>query len=309
MNPQLLKLSIVICSWNRGRLLAETVASLLACHRDGTFEAEIIVVDNASTDDTGSQMSPFVEAGSIRLLNELRPGLSFARNAGVSVSHGDWIIFLDDDVLLPEDFLNRYAAATTSAADFGFMAGPVLPSFDQPLRPWVRGVLDVHPWCFSALDLGNPSRPLEKDQFPFGANMALRADLARQYPFDTSLGFKHGSLISGEETALFKAIRSSGASGFWVADVPLRHRLPAERASMEYLLRRAVGQGKADAYSSKAAGVRYRWLFPSILRRTVAVCFALLRGRQEVGSHVIALAREIAQLIWSFRLRPMFRSV
>jgi glycosyltransferase involved in cell wall biosynthesis len=307
MSHQLLQLSIVICSWNRGRLLTETVASLLACHRDGTFDVEIIVVDNASTDDTGARMSPFVEAGSLRLLNERRPGLSFARNAGVDATHGDWIIFLDDDVLLPEDFLNRYAAATRSAADFGFIAGPVIPSFDQPLRPWVQRVLDAHPWCFSALDLGKPSRPLAKDQFPFGANMALRADLARRFPFETSLGFKHGSLIPGEETALFKAIMSSGAKGAWVADVPLRHRLPAERARLEYLLRRAVGQGKADAYSARAAGTGYRWLFPSILRRTIAVCLAILRGRHEAGSHTIGLTREITQLIWSFRARLMSR--
>jgi glycosyltransferase involved in cell wall biosynthesis len=241
------------------------------------------------------------ESGAIRLLREPVPGLSVARNTGVSAINGNWTLFLDDDVLLPPSFLIRYANAMRTLKDFGFLAGAVIPAFDTPLRPWVAEVLRSHPWCFSALDLGGGTRALADDQFPFGANMAIRSDLARRFPFEPSLGFKHGSLVPGEETALFKAIVSSGEKGAWVADVPVRHRLPAVRATLPYLLRRAYGQGRAEGAVARATGVSSRWVLREAATSTGMIVGALAMSPKSVGARVVTWMRGVGHLVGAIR--------
>jgi hypothetical protein len=256
-------------------MLEDTINSLLACRRSDAFTADVIVVDNASTDGTSHRLQPFVERGDIRLLYESRPGLSFARNTGVQAATGRWIIFLDDDVLVPADFLVRYAAAMQEYPSAAFFAGAVLPVFDAPIPQWVSEVLSDHSWCFSAKDLGETTHELEGDQFPYGANMAIRRDIALQFPFQTALGFKHGTLVPGEETELFRAVAAAGFSGMWLADVPVRHRLPPYRASRTYLLRRAFGQGRADAVAAAASGADTRWVVPECFRLTLTLPYFL----------------------------------
>jgi glycosyltransferase involved in cell wall biosynthesis len=294
--PSAVRITALICSWNRSDMLEDTVNSLLACRRGAELECEIVVVDNASTDDTSARMKPYEARGDVRLFLEKEPGLSNARNLGVREARGDWILFLDDDVLLPELFLVNYARAIRELVWAGFLAGPVIPAFDHPLSPSVAMILREHSWCFSALELGGETRELAPGQFPFGANMAIRAEIARQFPFESGLGFKHGSLVPGEETALFRSIAEAGYRGAWIADVPLRHRLPANRATARFLLRRAFGQGQSDAIVADRANISSRWVVVDLLRLcAIFAAIAVVRPRA-VGSRSIEIARRIGHL-------------
>lgn len=92
-------LSVVIPTWNRAHLVCDAIDSALN-QRPG--EVEVIVVDDASTDDTAKLL---VERYGrwIRLLRlDERRGAGAARNAGVALARGEFVAFLDsDDVWLP----------------------------------------------------------------------------------------------------------------------------------------------------------------------------------------------------------------
>jgi glycosyltransferase involved in cell wall biosynthesis len=92
-------LSVVIPTWNRARLVCEAVESALA-QRSG--EVEVIVVDDASTDNTGDVLAERF-GSEIRLIRGAeRRGPGAARNAGAALAHGEFVAFLDsDDVWLP----------------------------------------------------------------------------------------------------------------------------------------------------------------------------------------------------------------
>jgi len=92
-------LTVVIPTWNRARLVCEAIDSALA-QRVG--EVEVIVVDDASTDDTVDVLARTF-GSHIRLLRlSDRRGPGAARNAGVQVASGTLLAFLDsDDVWLP----------------------------------------------------------------------------------------------------------------------------------------------------------------------------------------------------------------
>ncbi len=96
--------STVIPVHNRGSLLCEAVASVLA---QTWRPIEIIVVDDGSTDDTLAVARALEGAhpGVLRVVSQSNAGPGVARQAGVAECRGEFVQFLDsDDVLLPRKF-------------------------------------------------------------------------------------------------------------------------------------------------------------------------------------------------------------
>ncbi len=96
-----MQISVIIPAHNAADTLAETLSSLLA----QTYPCwEAIVVDDGSTDRTGSVASEFAARDPrIRLESQTQQGESGARNAGIALARYEWLLFLDaDDWLLPQ---------------------------------------------------------------------------------------------------------------------------------------------------------------------------------------------------------------
>jgi hypothetical protein len=71
---------------------------------------EVIVVNDGGRDDTESVLRPYIEAQRIRYLWQENQGVAAARNAGLAMATGDWIVFLDDDDLWLTDKLEWQVA-------------------------------------------------------------------------------------------------------------------------------------------------------------------------------------------------------
>ena len=97
-----MKLSIIVPVYNVEAFLKKCVDSLLA--QDLPKEDyEVILVDDGSTDGSGVLCDTLAaEHGNIRVIHQQNRGLSGARNAGIPVASGDYILFVDsDDYLCP----------------------------------------------------------------------------------------------------------------------------------------------------------------------------------------------------------------
>ena len=95
-------LSVIIPTWNRAHLVCDAINSALnQCPGD----VEVIVVDDASTDNTAGLLAETYGNGIRVLRRETRGGAGAARNAGVALASGEFVAFLDsDDVWLPGKF-------------------------------------------------------------------------------------------------------------------------------------------------------------------------------------------------------------
>src|SRR4051795_6957520 len=92
-----MKLSLVIPTYNRSAFLVQTILSVLAQTR---LPDELIVIDDGSTDDTRETLAKFGHQVSYHY--QPNAGLAAARTAGLGLSTGDVLCFLDsDDLLLP----------------------------------------------------------------------------------------------------------------------------------------------------------------------------------------------------------------
>lgn len=133
-----LRMSVVIPAFNRADLLAECLDSVMA---QSTPAWEVLVVDDASSDDTGAVAARYP----VRLLRHAQnQGLASARNTAIAAATGDALAFIDsDDVWYPDhltrltELLRRHPTAGlafTRTRSFGLrdeLRAVVLPA-DEP---------------------------------------------------------------------------------------------------------------------------------------------------------------------------------
>ena len=100
-------LSVIICTLNEEHYLPKLLETL--GRQKTTIPFEVLVVDAMSDDDTAGVVTRFRENASYPLSfwQLQRPGLSAQRNFGVSKALFDRLLFLDADVLLPDDFIGN----------------------------------------------------------------------------------------------------------------------------------------------------------------------------------------------------------
>ena len=111
MKQQETLFSIVIPLYNKGKYIADTLASVLS---QTYTDFEVIVVDDGSTDDGASTVKAVADSR-VRYYYKDNGGVSSARNYGVAKANGEWIYILDaDDIMMPnalEAFRNAVASA------------------------------------------------------------------------------------------------------------------------------------------------------------------------------------------------------
>lgn len=100
-------ISVVICTYNRCKDLQDTLHSLMKQRSSVDFLYEVLVIDNNSQDDTREavmQFLPFFN-DKLRYFCEKKQGLSYAKNSGLEKAKGDFIVFLDDDMTVPVNYI------------------------------------------------------------------------------------------------------------------------------------------------------------------------------------------------------------
>ena len=123
--------SVIIPTYNRWPMIAEAVQSVVA----QTFDAfELIVVDDGSTDDTARLLSSCDSR--LKVFSQPHAGVAAARNAGVAISLGKYIAFLDSDDLWSP-------AKLATQADFMERNSGV--HICQTEEVWIRGGVRVNP--------------------------------------------------------------------------------------------------------------------------------------------------------------------
>src|SRR5438270_654665 len=103
--------TVVICTWNRSRLLERTLSEFVNLRIPPHVQWEVLVVNNRCTDDTDRVISRFEATLPLRRLYQERPGKSNAANHAVAEAAGDLILWTDDDVLVDPGWVESYVRA------------------------------------------------------------------------------------------------------------------------------------------------------------------------------------------------------
>ncbi|MFH1454438.1 MAG: glycosyltransferase [Armatimonadota bacterium] len=102
-----MKISVIICTYNRADLIKGAVETLI--NQDlKKCDYEIIVADDGSTDNTSEEVCSIRTDANLRYFKRPHQSRSAARNYGINQANGDYILFVDDDILAPPDLLNQH---------------------------------------------------------------------------------------------------------------------------------------------------------------------------------------------------------
>jgi glycosyltransferase involved in cell wall biosynthesis len=257
--------SVLICTYNRSVSLARTLNYFVAMTPPADFHAEVIIVDNNSTDATEATVEDAAAHSRvpIRYVRETRQGKSFALNTGLTLARGEVLALTDDDVVPAPDWLERIVEAF-STWDIVFAGGKVLPNWEAPPPAWLltRRAQDI--WGPLALvDYGDERFFYMDDEVqrrrPVGANFAIRRDvIARLGGWRTDLGKVNNTLISGEDHEIYFRMRRAGEyRGVYEPRITVVHDVPASRMEAAYFRRWFFAAGRTRAIMMRDF---YDWL-------------------------------------------------
>ncbi len=272
MNPTNPTASIVIPTRERPDYLEVALASIAP--QAAAAGAEVLVVHD---DPPSPAVRAVAERFGVGYLSHDRPlGLNAARNTGVANSHGELLVFVDDDVEVHPGWLEALLRAAREHPRAQVFTGPIHPRLEgNPPRSCGREGPPI-----TALDLG--PEDTDRVRYAWGANMTVRrCALERVGPFDATLG------IYGDEQEWQDRLRSHGDGRvLYVATAALDHRRSPADARLRPLARAARARGRAsrrfDAWRGEA---------PSLPRelRTLAGCLGhVVRRRCPAGLTMVA---------------------
>ena len=246
-----MRVTVAVCTFNRARLLDNTLDAFMRLKIPSDVSWEVLVVNNNSTDDTEAVVRNYVGRLPIRSVFEGVPGKSRAANRAVQEASGELVLWTDDDVLVDEQWLTEYVAAARRFPEASFFGGTVDPWFESAAPNWVLQNIDLLSEPYALTQHGTNIVALDQ-QAVVGANMALRLDALRRFPFDASLGPTGSRALRGEETDLLARMREAGLSGMWVGSARVRHFVASERMQSSYLWHWYGGLGTYVAHREGA---------------------------------------------------------
>ena len=262
-------ITLALCTHNHADRLARTL-SALAELVPPDCAWELLIVDNASTDNTSHLVAASdwrTPAMNVQVVREDKLGLSNARNRAIREATGEYIIFMDDDETPDPHWLGAHERVILAERPDA-LGGRIEVMFEDGERPaWLR---DELLGFLGKLDHGGAARRLIAPDTPiFGGNFGFRRELfARIGAFDAELGRKGTSNAGGEDTEVYRRMLAFGCNVWWVPDAVIHHRIQAGKLRRRYFLDLHFRQGQTEGMRKRGAASRIppAYLVPQLWR-------------------------------------------
>ncbi len=254
--------SVIICCYNSAGRLKETLSALARQRFHSRIDWEIVLVDNASTDNTAEAATMLWEAfaadglsdaagpGSrpivdvpLRIVAEPTPGLAYARKKGIAEAAYSVLLFCDDDNWLCPDYVQGVSDILSSDASVAACGGKGIPVFEASKPEWFDDYAEA--FATGPQDVNvDDGRIISL----YGAGLAIRRrTLEECFPEDLNLltkGRTGKSLSSGEDIEMTYTFVLRGYKLVYAKDLWFSHYLPQGRLNKQYLGRLFKAFGK-----------------------------------------------------------------
>jgi glucosyl-dolichyl phosphate glucuronosyltransferase len=277
-----MKVSVIVCTFNRARILPRALESLSASVLPESVEWEVLVVDNNSHDGTREVATEFCQRHSahFRYIFESKPGKTNALNRGIQEAQGEALAFTDDDVTVSPAWLQTLTAHL--GENWAGAAGRILLEGEFSLPKWIPRDQKYALAPLTVFDPAIEAGPLLES--PFGANMAFSRRVFQKHGyFRTDLGPGLGGSIpqKSEDSEFGHRLLAAGERLRYEPEAVVYHSLPPSRLRKDYFLAWWFDKARADVLAFglppgrwTAAGIPLcfiRRLIVSTLRWLVAI--------------------------------------
>jgi glucosyl-dolichyl phosphate glucuronosyltransferase len=256
-----MRLSVIVCTWNRRDLLKAALDSIAASELPPTINWEILIADNNSTDGTRPLCEELVRSNPTRFryFLESRPGKSFALNTAFENSQGEILAFTDDDVKVAPNWLAEILHTIDTWHCAG-VAGKIVPVWATPKPHWLASNGPYRPMAVIVnYNLGETAR--ETTVPPFGANVAFtRQAFAQHGLYRTDIGPSTDRKVGCEDTEFGRRVLAGGGKIVYAPRAVVYHPVEEARLHKNYFRDWYFDYGQAI---TRAYGVHPQ--FPKLL--------------------------------------------
>ncbi|MBK1671116.1 hypothetical protein CKO28_24225 [Rhodovibrio sodomensis] len=288
-------ISVIFASHNGSRTLPLTLASFRALNRP-SCGVEFIAINNASNDSTTEILESYRRYIPIKILNEPRPGKSFAINLGIRSAKGSLLVFTDDDIVADPNWLTGYIDAADTHPDVSLFSGQVRHYWEMPPPEWLR-TLALEGRSYAGTPSNLSDGPVSV-KYVKGPNFMVRQKVVQHLTFceDTGINFVgQGTSHGGEETAFVKRALASGFELHHVSAARVQHIVRKEQIGILPVFKRYVRLGRAgflqnertDTYNGPRIFGYPRYLYKMIPKEIARIGYKWIIGRHNEGANAL----------------------
>ena len=250
-----LKLTIIVCTFNRSFWLRKCLESLVQPCADENA-VEVLIVDNNSTDDTRKVAEEFTaRLPNFRYLLERTQGLSHARNRGYREAQGLYVAYIDDDARACNDWVDSIIQFFELHPQVTGVGGPYNAFSNVPIPDWF-------PKEYGSRNLGDETREIKNDEWISGTNMIFSKHVLEEIGgFDTSLGMTGNKTSYGEETNLVRRMKAKGWQIYYCPNIVVEHAILPYKLSLWWLLKSNYFNGKDGVKTFEHKGTAIMYLY------------------------------------------------
>src|SRR5687767_658405 len=257
------EISVITCSHNPRPDYLERVLDALRKQTLDKSRWEFLLIDNSSQDSLEARVDLSWHSNA-RHIREGKLGLTHARLRGIREASGDLLVFVDDDNVLDDDYLDEALRVAEEWPRLGAWGGQTRPGFEENPPDWTRPYwsrlvireFDSDRWS---------NQPTQADTMPCGAGMCVRKTVVDYYAQLHDNGQRAiimdrtgDSLLSGGDSDLAICACDIGLGMGLFTSLKLTHLIPSSRLTEDYLVRLLEGLACSaivlDSFRSTATG-------------------------------------------------------
>lgn len=244
------KITIVICTYNGSKYIKEVLDSIIVQEKLGEHVERILIVDNASKDNTKEIIQKYeLSHPIVQYIYEEKPGLSHARKHAVKAKT-EWVTYLDDDNILPSNWLLSTIKFIDNHNEVGVFNSASIAEIRYEMIEKEKQVFNyIYPFlaCTHKNYREYKSGYESAIKGPFGAGMTLKTEPLREYlnsGWTSNVGRKGETLSSGEDGEIARYVLNKGYKYGYNHNNYLFHIIPRSRVQPEYSDRLIEGLNK-----------------------------------------------------------------
>ena len=223
-------------------------------------------VNNAPKDQEPKKLFSELNLGfSYSFLDEPKPGLIFARLSAIRNTNAPLYVFVDDDNVLDDDYLEHALRVSETRAELGAFGGKCHGIYIREPGKWFRQLENY----IAVRDYGDEEicSPDENEWGrwePVGAGMVVTGEVCREFlkfcetsSYTDVLGRKGNALMSGEDTLLARVSYTLNLKCSYIPALRLEHFIPPRRTKFIYMCKVLFGHGLSFYTLQKIYGERH----------------------------------------------------
>ncbi|MHA2939506.1 glycosyltransferase family 2 protein [Vibrio sp. RC27] len=290
------KFHVFICTYNRKEHLKRCLDSFMSIYPNYRDLLSVSIIDNEDSNEICEMIN--LKYPEFEYISEPQKGLVNARNRAIKECKHEYLVFIDDDEIVNEDWIKN-ALVFLDEQPCEVMFGGAKTIYDDKTPEWI---VKLDPFTYGSHQHG------KLIDASGSGNVFIKHELFSKY----NILFDHNfSKTGGEDSMLFRTLFTHGVKMAWNDRIWVDEIVESNRLNAEYIQSRAFRDGQCYARTflpNTSIVNKITWLFKRLIKVPLVI-IAYVKYRTSSDEYIkcsekVTVMRELGQ--WSFWIKNSY---